>query len=164
MAKCPDSLIACRTLLLPLLISDKFSPTKKMFNPSASSPSPYDSSAQMDSEEQLTAFNSDSLVGIDEVQKFLNRSRASVYRYTNTDPRNLNPPFNPKKLNPEFRSDQKDPLLFHSNEVARFAKDILRIKEVTVEVLNSPSTATQNVLNSILEELKLIRIQLSEMK
>ena len=25
------------------------------------------------------------LVGIDEVQKFLNRSRASVYRYTNTD-------------------------------------------------------------------------------
>ena len=31
------------------------------------------------------------LVGIDEVQKFLNRSRASVYRYTNTDLRNLNP-------------------------------------------------------------------------
>ena len=135
-----------------------------MFNASESSSSLYDSSSQMKSAEGVTSFNSDSLVGIDEVQKFLNRSRASVYRYTNTDPRNLNPPFNPKKLNPEFRSDQKDPLLFHSNEVARFAKDILRIKEVTVEVLNSPSTATQNVLNSILEELKLIRIQLSEKK
>ena len=56
---------------------------------------------------------SDALVGIDDVQKSLNRSRASVYRYTNTDPRNLNPPFNPRKLNPEYRSDQKDPLLFH---------------------------------------------------
>ena len=101
--------------------------------------------------------SSDTLVPIDDVQKSLNRSRASVYRYTNTDTRNLNPPFNPRKLNPEYRSDQKDPLLFHPNEVARFAKDILRIKEVTVEVLNSPSSATQQVLSSILEELRFIR-------
>jgi len=105
---------------------------------------------------------SESLVGIDDVQKSLNRSRASVYRYTNTDPRNLNPPFNPRKLNPEYRSDQKDPLMFHPNEVARFAKDVLRIKEVTVEVLNSPSTATQQVLASILEELRAIRSHLEE--
>ena len=103
---------------------------------------------------------SESLVGIDDVQKSLNRSRASVYRYTNTDPRNLNPPFNPRKLNPEYRSDQKDPLMFHPNEVARFAKDVLRIKEVTVEVLNLPSTATQQVLASILEELRAIRSHL----
>ena len=100
---------------------------------------------------------SEELVGIEEVQKFLNRSRASVYRYTNTDVRNLNPNFNPRKLNPEYRTDQKDPLLFHPNEIARFAKDILRIKEVTVEVLNSPSSATQNVLVQILEELKTIK-------
>ena len=106
---------------------------------------------------------SDSLVGIDDVQKSLNRSRASVYRYTNTDPRNLNPPFNPRKLNPEYRSDQKDPLMFHPNEVARFAKDVLRIKEVTVEVPNSPSTATQQVLSPILEELRLIRSRLDGM-
>ena len=99
----------------------------------------------------------DALIGIDEVQKCLNRSRASVYRYTNTDPRNLNPPFNPRKLNPEYRSDQKEPLMFHPNEVARFARDVLRIKEVTVEVLNSPSTATQQLLNAILEELQGIR-------
>ena len=101
--------------------------------------------------------SSESLLTIDEVQKTLNRSRASVYRYTNTDTRNLNPVFNPKKLNTEFRSDQKDQLLFHPNEVARFAKDILRIKEVTVEIFNSPSSETQNTLRAILEELKIIR-------
>ncbi len=82
------------------------------------------------------------LVGIDEVQKFLNRSRASVYRYTNTDLRNLNPSFNPRKLNPEFRTDQKDPLKFHPNEVASF---------------NTPSSAAQNILVQILDELKSIR-------
>ena len=104
----------------------------------------------------------DVLIGIDEVQKALNRSRASVYRYTNTDPRNLNPPFNPRKLNPEYRSDQKDALLFHPQEVARFARDVLRIKEVTVEVLNSPSTATQQLLTAILEELRTIRSRLDQ--
>ncbi len=102
------------------------------------------------------------LVGIDEVQKFLNRSRASVYRYTNTDLRNLNPNFNPRKLNPEFRTDQKDPLRFHPNEIARFAKDILRIKDVTVEVFNSPSSAAQNTLSEILDELKNIRYLLEK--
>ncbi|WP_415400076.1 hypothetical protein [Synechococcus sp. W4D4] len=100
---------------------------------------------------------SENLITIDEVQRSLNRSRASVYRYTNTDPRNLNPAFNPRKLNPEYRSDQKEPLMFHPNEVARFARDVLRIKEVTVEVLNSPSTATQHLLGSILDELRTIR-------
>ncbi len=108
----------------------------------------------------LQSGGGDSLIGIEEVQKSLNRSRASVYRYTNTDPRNLNPPFNPRKLNPEYRSDLKEPLMFHPHEVARFARDILRIKEVTVEVLNSPSTATQQLLGSILEELRAIRRQL----
>ena len=108
-----------------------------------------------------TASNiSDSLLTIDEVQKTLNRSRASVYRYTNTDTRNLNPPFNPRKLNTEFRSDQKDQLLFHPNEVARFAKDILRIKEVTVEIFNSPSSETQKILSAILDELIIIRNKL----
>ena len=42
-------------------------------------------------------------------------------------------------------------------KLARFAKDILRIKEVTVEVFNSPSSAAQNILSQILEELKTIR-------
>ena len=117
-------------------------------------------SADISVDPVATSAQSEALVGIDDVQKSLNRSRASVYRYTNTDPRNLNPPFNPRKLNPEYRSDQKDPLLFHPNEVARFAKDVLRIKEVTVEVLNSPSTATQQMLGAILDELKQIRSHL----
>ena len=134
-----------------------------MFNGSDLNASLYDSSeSNLDGDIAASQMDSDALIGIDEVQRSLNRSRASVYRYTNTDSRNLNPPFNPRKLNPEFRSDQKDPLLFHTNEVARFAKDILRIKEVTVEVLNSPSTATQNVLVSILEELRLIRENLNQ--
>ena len=127
-------------------------------------PESYESSLGMEISKDIQAViaSSDSLVSIDDVQRSLNRSRASVYRYTNTDTRNLNPPFNPRKLNPEYRSDQKDPLLFHPNEVARFAKDVLRIKEVTVEVLNSPSSATQQVLNSILEELRLIRVTIQQ--
>lgn len=104
-----------------------------------------------------------SLLSIEDVQKALSRSRASVYRYTNTDPRNLNPPFHPRRLNPEYRSDQKDPLLFHPNEVARFARDVLRIKQVTVEVLNSPSTATQELLTAILGELQTIRRRLDQL-
>tara|TARA_B100000700_G_C14887820_1_gene781279 strand:+ start:617 stop:1087 length:471 start_codon:yes stop_codon:yes gene_type:complete len=119
-------------------------------------------SPELNKQTNTAMSHSDSLVGIDEVQKSLNRSRASVYRYTNTDTRNLNPPFNHKKLNPEYRSDQKDPLLFHPNEVARFAKDVLRIKEVTVEVLNSPSSATQQVLTAILEELRSISSRLDD--
>ncbi len=128
--------------------------------PVESVPSRLQSFVEVAIDQAVAASDAETLVGIDEVQKSLNRSRASVYRYTNTDPSNLNPPFNPRKLNPEYRSDQKDPLLFHPNEVARFAKDVLRIKEVTVEVLNSPSTATQQMLAAILDELKGIRSHL----
>jgi len=136
-----------------------------MFNGSVNSGTNGRSEESLEKEDKgfNTASNlCDSLLTIDEVQKTLNRSRASVYRYTNTDTRNLNPPFNPKKLNTEFRSDQKDQLLFHPNEVARFAKDILRIKEVTVEIFNSPSSETQNILNAILDELRIIRNKLDE--
>jgi len=131
-----------------------------MFNGSVNSGTNGKAEQSIDHAMNAVSNSSDSLLTIDEVQKTLNRSRASVYRYTNTDTRNLNPPFNPRKLNTEFRSDQKDQLLFHPNEVARFAKDILRIKEVTVEIFNSPSSETQNTLNAILEELRMIRSQL----
>ena len=127
-----------------------------MFNGSVNSGTNGRSEESLNKGFNAASSSSDSLLTIDEVQKTLNRSRASVYRYTNTDTRNLNPPFNPRKLNTEFRSDQKDQLLFHPNEVARFAKDILRIKEVTVEIFNSPSSETQNILNAILEELRII--------
>ena len=135
-----------------------------MFNGSTQASKGYPQDLEINNEIQAVMASSDMLIGIEEVQRTLNRSRASVYRYTNTDTRNINPAFNPRKLNPEFRTDQKDPLLFHPNEVARFAKDILRIKEVNVEVLNSPSTVTQNALNAILEELKAIRMHLESSK
>jgi hypothetical protein len=131
-----------------------------MFNGSVNSGTNGRSDESLEKRINTASNSTDALLTIDEVQKTLNRSRASVYRYTNTDTRNLNPPFNPRKLNTEFRSDQKDQLLFHPNEVARFAKDILRIKEVTVEIFNSPSSETQNILNAILDELRIIRNKL----
>lgn len=96
------------------------------------------------------------LMDIDAVQKALNRSRASVYRYANTDPEILNPPYDPKRLNAELRQSPNDPLMFHSNEVARFAKDVLRIKQVTIELQEQPPNRTQELLEAILAELQSI--------
>lgn len=97
------------------------------------------------------------LLTVEAVQKVLNRSRASVYRYANTDPDTLNPPYDPSKLNPELRQSLEDPILFHPNEVARFAADILGIKQVTIQVQESTETVTQKLLQAILAELKGIR-------
>lgn len=97
------------------------------------------------------------MLDLEAVQRALNRSRASIYRYANTDPMEVNPPFNPKRLNPEYRKDPREALMFHPNEVARFAQDVLKIKQVTVEVLSSPHTATQNLLEALLEEARAIR-------
>jgi hypothetical protein len=101
-----------------------------------------------------------SLLDIEAVQRAVNRSRASIYRYANTDLHELNPDFDPRKLNPEHRLDKKDPLLFHPNEVARFARDVLKIRQVTVELLSAPHTATQELLGEILVELRKIRAYL----
>ena len=97
------------------------------------------------------------MLDLEAVQRALNRSRASIYRYANTDPLEVNPPFNPKRLNPEYRKDPREALMFHPNEVARFAQDVLKIKQVTVEVLSSPHTATQTLLEALLEEMRAIR-------
>jgi hypothetical protein len=48
-------------------------------------------------------------------------------------------------------------LLFHPNEVARFARDVLKISQVTLEVQQSPQTVTQALLQEILQELREIR-------
>lgn len=93
---------------------------------------------------------------IEAVQKALNRSRASVYRYANTDLGNLNPPYDPARLNPELRLHATDPLLFHPNEVARFARDVLKIRQVTIEVREPTPDATQELLKAILAELQSI--------
>jgi hypothetical protein len=102
------------------------------------------------------------LMTIEQVQYALNRSRASVYRYANTDPYEVNPPYDPKKLNAELRTAETDPLRFHPNEVARFAKDILRIRQVTIEIQNAPPDKTQQILLDILAELKSIRSLLDD--
>jgi hypothetical protein len=102
------------------------------------------------------------LMDVEAVQRALNRSRASIYRYANTDPNELNPPYDAKRLNPEFRTTKDDILLFHPNEVARFAKDVLRIKQVTIEVRETPKSQTQELLESILLELQSIHQLLKE--
>ena len=99
---------------------------------------------------------SEGLMDIEAVQKTLNRSRASVYRYANTDPNILNPPYDPTRLNPEIRLNKDDVLMFHPNEVARFARDVLKIKNVTIEVREMPKTETQELLEQILAELRSI--------
>lgn len=96
------------------------------------------------------------LMDVEAVQKALNRSRASVYRYANTDSQTLNPPYDPRRLNPELRLNTDDLLLFHPNEVARFARDVLGIKPITITVQESPKTATQTLLQEILTELRQI--------
>lgn len=109
------------------------------------------------STDSITIDNGEQLIPIDSVQKILNRSRASVYRYANTDPKDLNPPFNPKCLNAEIRNDKDAPLMFHPNEVARFAQDVLGIKQVTIEVSQPAETETHRLLKAILQELQSIR-------
>jgi hypothetical protein len=94
------------------------------------------------------------LLDIEAVQKALNRSRASIYRYANTDPNRLNPAYDTKLLNPELRTSKDEPLLFHPNEVARFARDVLKIKQVMIEVREAPPTQTQELLQAILGELR----------
>ncbi len=102
------------------------------------------------------------LIPIESVQKILNRSRASVYRYANTDTKILNPPFEPKCLNPEIRHDKEAPLLFHPNEVARFAQEVLGIKQVTVAVTPPAETETHRLLKAILSELQEVKQLLME--
>ncbi|MBW4465168.1 MAG: resolvase [Pegethrix bostrychoides GSE-TBD4-15B] len=100
------------------------------------------------------------LMTVEAVEKALNRSRASIYRYANTDPETLNPAYNPQRLNPELRVDKDDLLLFHPNEVARFAQDVLRIKQVTIELQQPAETVTHELLRAILAELQAIQQQL----
>jgi hypothetical protein len=96
------------------------------------------------------------LMDIEAVQKALNRSRASVYRYANTDPEILNPAYDPTRLNAELRSDANEALMFHPNEVARFARDVLKIRQVTIEIQEPQLNLTQELLQAILEELQSI--------
>ena len=104
----------------------------------------------------------ESLMTVEEVEKALGRSRPSIYRYANTHPEVPNLPFDPKKLNPELRTDRNSPLLFHPTEVARFARDVLKIKSVVIEVKPNTGDMTIKLLEQILEELRQIKLILQE--
>ncbi|MGD1861003.1 MAG: resolvase [Leptolyngbyaceae cyanobacterium] len=101
----------------------------------------------------------DAYLTVDDVQKQIKRSRASIYRYANTDLKVLNLPFEADKLNPEVRRDRDEPLLFHPREVRRFAQDVLGLNP-TITVQPSEETTTHEILKAILLELRAIRQQL----
>jgi hypothetical protein len=95
------------------------------------------------------------LMDVEAIQKALGRSRASVYRYANTDPQGLlNLPYDPMRLNPELRQSDREPLLFHPTEVSRFARDVLKMKQVTIQVQEPMQNETNRLLREILQELK----------
>ncbi|MBE9063597.1 resolvase [cf. Phormidesmis sp. LEGE 11477] len=114
--------------------------------------------------DSITIEAAEQLIPIESVQKILNRSRASVYRYANTDPKILNPPFDARRLNPEVREDKEAPLMFHPNEVARFAQEVLGIKQVTIEVTQPVETETNRLLQAILHELQSLKNLLESQK
>ncbi len=122
-------------------------------------------SANVSSSSQTVTIDSgEQLIPIESVQKILNRSRASVYRYANTDPKILNLPFDARCLNPEMRDDKEAPLMFHPNEVARFAQEVLGIKHVTIEITQPVETETNRLLQAILQELQSVRALLEDQK
>jgi hypothetical protein len=101
---------------------------------------------------------------VEAIQKVLGRSRASIYRYANTDPEQLNLSYDPHRLNPELRQNKNEPLLFHPTEVSRFARDVLKVSQVTIQVQEPAVTATNQLLNDILAELRSIRTLLEKDK
>jgi hypothetical protein len=101
------------------------------------------------------------LLSVEAVQKYLNRSRASVYRYANTDPDLLNPPYDQTKLNPEIRRDKDAPLEFRPQEVRRFAEEVLGLHP-TIQVTPPEETLTHDLMRQMLHELRAIRQLLEE--
>jgi hypothetical protein len=110
------------------------------------------------------ATEDDGLMTVDMVQKVLGRSRASIYRYANTDPErpDVNLPHDPRRLNPEYRTNKDDVIKFHPNEVARFAREVLGIKNIIIETRLPPETRTDRMFQAILTELQQLRTLLEE--
>ncbi len=96
------------------------------------------------------------LMDVEAIQKALGRSRASIYRYAHTDPVQglLNLPYDPTRLNPELRQSDREPVLFHPTEVSRFARDVLRMKQVTIQVQEPTQNETNRLLREILQEMR----------
>lgn len=60
---------------------------------------------------------------VQELQKVLDRSKASVYRILNTQRNVLNPPFDPQKLNHEYRVNDSDPIQVSTAEITRWKEE-----------------------------------------
>ena len=60
---------------------------------------------------------------VQELQKVLDRSKASVYRILNTERNVLNPPFDPQKLNHEYRANDSDPIQVSTAEITRWKEE-----------------------------------------
>lgn len=106
------------------------------------------------------------LMDVEAIQKSLGRSRASIYRYANTDPVQglLNLPYDPTRLNPELRQSDREPLLFHPTEVSRFARDVLKMKQVTIQVQETTQNETNRLLREILQELRSLNIAIAVLR
>jgi transposase len=106
------------------------------------------------------------LMDVEAIQKSLGRSRASIYRYANTDPVQglLNLPYDPTRLNPELRQSDSEPLLFHPTEVSRFARDVLKMKQVTIQVQEPAQNETNRLLREILQELRSLNIAIGSLR
>ena len=104
----------------------------------------------------LTANHTYELMDVEAIQKALGRSRASIYRYANTNPIKglLNLPYDPTRLNPELRQSDRESLLFHPTEVSRFARDVLKMKQVTIQVQEPIQNETNRLLRDILQEMR----------
>ena len=118
------------------------------------------------SSSDLPADKTYELMDVETIQKSLGRSRASVYRYANTDPSQglLNLPYDPTRLNPELRQSDREPLLFHPTEVSRFARDILKMKQVTIQVQEPTQNETNRLLSEILEEMRSLNKSITSLR
>ena len=118
------------------------------------------------SSSDLPADKTYELMDVETIQKSLGRSRASVYRYANTDPCQglLNLPYDPTRLNPELRQSDREPLLFHPTEVSRFARDVLKMKQVTIQVQEPTQNETNRLLREILEEMRSLNKSITSLR
>ena len=118
------------------------------------------------SSSDLPADKTYELMDVETIQKSLGRSRASVYRYANTDPSQglLNLPYDPTRLNPELRQSDREPLLFHPTEVSRFARDVLKMKQVTIQVQEPTQNETNRLLREILEEMRSLNKSITSLR
>ena len=118
------------------------------------------------SSSDLPADKTYELMDVETIQKSLGRSRASVYRYANTDPSQglLNLPYDPTRLNPELRQSDREPLLFHPTEISRFARDVLKMKQVTIQVQEPTQNETNRLLREILEEMRSLNKSITSLR